>query len=148
MKLKFTHKPSKYETLYIQWEGVQYDRKKLKKFVRRFRWVKFLSIFIPKYKNELQYMVDIVDHYGRIKIFNLMSNNEESSRLSHIERLSRKGSVEILTSGTYKSETYQQITNLPKRDFDLITKRIQELIKIGQSVYVQNDGLGENLPGD
>jgi type I site-specific restriction endonuclease len=148
MKLRFKNKPSKYETLYIEWEGVQYDRKILKKFIRRFRWVKFLSKFMSKYKNELHHMIQIVDHYGRIKIFNLMGNDEEVSRLSHIERLSRKGSIEILTSGTYKSETYKQISNLPKRDFDLITKRIQELIKIGQSVYVQNDGLGENLPGD
>jgi len=148
MKLKFNNKLSKYETLHIKWEGIQYDRKILKKFVSRFRWVKFLSKFTSKHKNELHLMVDIVNHYGRVKIYNLLTNDEEISRLSHIERLSRKGSIEILTSGTYKPETYHEISNLPKRDFDLITKRTQELIKIGQSVYVQNDGLGENLPGD
>jgi len=148
MKLKFNNRSSRYETLYIKWEGVQYDRDILKKFVRRFAWVKLLSNFIPKYKRELGFMVDIMDHYGRVKIFNLIGNDEESSRLSHIERLSRNGSIEILTSGTYKSGTYKQISNLPKTDFDLVTKRVQELIRIGQSVYVQNDGLGENLPGD
>ena len=148
MKLRFKNKLSRYETLYIKWEGVQYDRKILKKFVIRFRWVKFLSIFSSTYKKELRFMVDIIDHYGRSKIFNLLNNDEETSRLSHIERLSRNGSIEILTSGVYRSDTYKQISNLPKRDFDLVTKRVQELIKIGQSVYVQNDGLGENLPGD
>ena len=148
MKLRFKNKLSKYETLYIKWEGVQYDRKILRRFVRRFKWVKFLSIFSTTYKKELEFMVNIIDHYGRVKIFNLLSNDETTSRLSHIERLSRNGSIEILTSGSYNTNTYKQISNLPKSDFDLVTKRVQELIKIGQSIYVQNDGLGENLPGD
>ncbi|MDA8940738.1 hypothetical protein N9H34_01245 [bacterium] len=148
MKLRFKNKLSKYETLYIKWEGLQYDRKILKKFYKRFIWVKFLSKFSSTYKKELDSMINIIDHYGRVKIFNLLSNDETTSRLSHIERLSRNGSIEILTSGTYNTNTYKQISNLPKSDFDLVTKRVQELIKIGQSVYVQNDGLGENLPGD
>ena len=93
-------------------------------------------------------MIDIIDHYGRVKIFNLLNNDETTSILSHIERLSRNGSIEILTSGTYNTDTYKQISNLPKSDFDLVARRVQELIKIGQSIYVQNDGLGENLPGD
>ena len=148
MKLRFKNKLSKYETLYIKWEGVQYDRKILRRFYRRFRWIKFLSIFSTTYKKELDSMIDIIDHYGRVKIFNLLNNDETTSRLSHIERLSINGSIEILTSGTYNTDTYKQISNLPKSDFDLVARRVQELIKIGQSIYVQNDGLGENLPGD
>ena len=63
MKLKFNNKLSKYETLHIKWEGIQYDRKILKKFVSRFRWVKFLSKFTSKHKNELHLIIDIVNHY-------------------------------------------------------------------------------------
>ena len=80
MKLRFKNKLSKYETLYIKWEGVQYDRKILRRFYRRFRWIKFLSIFSTTYKKELYSMIDIIDHYGRVKIFNLLNNDETTSR--------------------------------------------------------------------
>ena len=36
----------------------------------------------------------------------------------------------------------------PKSDYDLVTKRVQELIKIGQSVYVQDDTIGDQTPSD
>jgi hypothetical protein len=148
MKLNFNRNPSRYETLYITWEGIQYDRKKLKKFVRKYNRVLFLSKVFKYYKKELSLLNEVLNHYGRVRIFNLVHNDEYSSKIAHIERLSRQGSIEILTSGTYKPDTYRQISNLPKSDYDLVTKRVQELIKIGQSVYVQDDTIGDQTPSD
>ena len=68
--------------------------------------------------------------------------------MGHIERLSRIGSSEILTIGSYTPKTYRIISNLPKKDFDLITKRIEELIKIATNVTTQVEIIGENTPGD
>jgi hypothetical protein len=146
--MKYINSPSEYETIYIKWEGIHYDREKLKKFVRRYNFISFISFFVKSYKKELIILDKIINFYGKERINSLLRNDEHTSRVSHIERLSRKGSLEILISGSYNIETYREISNLPKKDFDLITKRIEELIKIAQKVTVQEDNLSENIPSD
>lgn len=147
MKIKYNNTPSKYELTYIRWVGIHYDRVILKKFFKRFKLVKFLSIFTKKHKTEFSHMCDIIEHYGKVRLINLMNNDEHTSRISHIERLSRTGSIEILTKGLYNEDTYRQITNLPKTDFDLVTKRVEELINIGRGVTTQKDITTDNIPG-
>ena len=148
MRLKFNRNLSDYELIYLKWEGIQYDRDKLRKFVWTYRITQLLSKVFKSYRKDLKRLETVIDHYGRSKVFNLLQNDEYSSRLSHIERLSRLGSVEILTTGSFKPETYHQISNLPKTDYDLVSKRVQELIRIGQRVTIQNDTITDNIPND
>jgi hypothetical protein len=148
MRIRFNNKQSKYELTYLKWEGIHYDRIKLKKFIFRYNLITILSKVFKSYKEELEVLNGIIDHYGRSKVFNLINNDDYTSRLAHIERLSRLGSVEILTTGSFNPDTYHQISNLPKTDYDLVSKRIQELIKIGQRVTIQDDVIGENIPND
>jgi hypothetical protein len=146
--MKYINSPSEYETIYIKWEGIHYDREKLKKFARRYNFISFISFFIKSYKKELRMLDSVVEFYGKERINSLLRNDEHTSRVSHIERLSRKGSIELLTTGFYQTNTYKEISNLPKRDFDLVIKRVQELIKIGQSTTIQDDVISENIPSD
>lgn len=148
MRIRFNNKQSKYELTYLKWEGIHYDRVKLKRFIFRYNLITILSKVFKSYKEELEILNGIIDHYGRSKVFNLINNDDYTSRLAHIERLSRLGSVEILTTGSFNPDTYHQISNLPKTDYDLVSKRIQELIKIGQRVTIQDDIIGENIPND
>lgn len=148
MRIRFNNKQSKYELTYLKWEGIHYDRIKLKRFIFRYNLITILSKVFKSYKEELEVLNGIIDHYGRSKVFNLINNDDYTSRLAHIERLSRLGSVEILTTGSFNPNTYHQISNLPKTDYDLVSKRIQELIKIGQRVTIQDDIIGENIPND
>jgi hypothetical protein len=148
MRIRFNNKQSKYELTYLKWEGIHYDRIKLKRFIFRYNLITILSKVFKSYKEELEVLNGIIDHYGRSKVFNLINNDDYTSRLAHIERLSRLGSVEILTTGSFNPDTYHQISNLPKTDYDLVSKRIQELIKIGQRVTIQDDIIGENIPND
>ncbi len=128
------------------WVDVHYDREKLKRFFNRYNTLKVLSIFFKTHKHELNVFKKIIKRQGEKKLRRLLKNDENTSRICHIERISRIGSSEILTNGTYSPETYRSITNLPKNDYDLITKRIQELISIGQSMYVQNDNFTDTIP--
>lgn len=148
MRIRFNNKQSKYELTYLKWEGIHYDRVKLKRFIFRYNLITILSKVFKSYKEELEILNGIIDHYGRSKVFNLINNDDYTSRLAHIERLSRLGSIEILTTGSFNPDTYHQISNLPKTDYDLVSKRIQELIKIGQRVTIQDDIIGENIPND
>ena len=118
MKLKFNKTPSRYETIFIKWEGIHYNRELLKKFIRRYWFVRFLSVFFRSYRKELMWMNDTIKHYGEERIKNLLKNTEFASKMGHIERLSRIGSSEILTIGSYTPKTYRIISNLPKKDFE------------------------------
>jgi len=146
MIFNLINKKSEYELIHITWVDIHYDRKRLKKFFFRYNILKILSIFFRTYKHEFRVFKKIIKRHGENKLLRLLKNDENTSRICHIERISRIGSSEILTNGTYTPETYRLITNLPKNDYDLVTKRTQELISIGQSMYVQNDNFTDTIP--
>jgi len=138
---------SLYELLYIKWSGIDYDREKLNRFILNLKVYRFLSIFSSKFKDQYRKLKAIHGMYDKVKLEKLHNGDEETIRMSIIEKYSRIGSVELLINGVYTKETYTTITNLPIEDFQLVTKRVQELIKIAQSVTTQDDTVSESTPG-
>ncbi|MDA9029829.1 hypothetical protein N9H59_01830 [Flavobacteriaceae bacterium] len=138
---------SLYELLYIKWSGIDYDREKLNRFILNLKVYRFLSIFSSKFKDQYRKLKVIHGMYDKVKLEKLHNGDEETIRMSIIEKYSRIGSVELLINGVYTNETYTTITNLPIEDFQLVTKRVQELIKIAQSVTTQDDTVSESTPG-
>jgi hypothetical protein len=138
---------SLYELLYIKWSGIDYDRDKLNRFILNLKVYRFLSVFSSKFKDQYRKLKVIHGMYDKVKLEKLHNGDEETVRMSTIEKYSRIGSVELLINGVYTKETYTTITNLPIEDFQLVTKRVQELIKIAQSVTTQDDTVSESTPG-
>ena len=138
---------SLYELLYIKWSGIDYDRDKLNRFILNLKVYRFLSVFSSKFKDQYRKLKVIHGMYDKVKLEKLYNGDEETIRMSVIEKYSRIGSVELLINGVYTKETYTTITNLPIEDFQLVTKRVQELIKIAQSVTTQDDTVSESTPG-
>ena len=138
---------SLYELLYIKWSGIDYDREKLNRFILNLKVYRFLSVFSSKFKDQYRKLKVIHGMYDKVKLEKLHNGDEETIRMSIIEKYSRIGSVELLINGVYTKETYTIITNLPIEDFQLVTKRVQELIKIAQSVTTQDDTVSESTPG-
>jgi hypothetical protein len=138
---------SLYELLYIKWSGIDYDRDKLNRFILNLKVYRFLSVFSSKFKDQYRKLKVIHGMYDKVKLEKLHNGDEETIRMSVIEKYSRIGSVELLINGVYTKETYTTITNLPIEDFQLVTKRVQELIKIAQSVTTQDDTVSESTPG-
>ena len=138
---------SLYELLYLKWSGIDYDREKLNRFILNLKVYRFLSIFSSKFKDQYRKLKVIHGMYDKVKLEKLHNGDEETIRMSVIEKYSRIGSVELLINGVYTKETYTTITNLPIEDFQLVTKRVQELIKIAQSVTTQDDTVSESTPG-
>tara|TARA_B110000093_G_C12847259_1_gene357774 strand:- start:447 stop:872 length:426 start_codon:yes stop_codon:yes gene_type:complete len=138
---------SLYELLYIKWSGIDYDREKLNRFILNLKVYRFLSVFSSKFKDQYRKLKVIHGMYDKVKLEKLHNGDEETIRMSVIEKYSRIGSVELLINGVYTKETYTTITNLPIEDFQLVTKRVQELIKIAQSVTTQDDTVSESTPG-
>ena len=77
----------------------------------------------------------------------LLNNDVEISRMCFIEKCARIASVDLLLNGVYSRSTYTTISNLPYTDFQLVMKRTEELIQIGQKITYQKDNITDSTPG-
>jgi hypothetical protein len=146
MYLTYKKYPFKYELQYVKWNGINFDRERLIKFVKRLKLTRFLS-FIPSFNREHSILKEILGSYDLEIIQGLLNNDEKISRMCFIEKWSRIASVDILLTNTYSRSTYSTISNLPYTDFQLIMKRTEELISIGQKITYQKDNITDNIPG-
>lgn len=144
--LNYRPYPSKYELRYVKWNGINFDREKLIKFIKRLKITNLLS-FIPRYRYEHKILNEILSSYDYIRIKGLLNNDENISRICFIEKWARIGAVDILLSNTYSRTTYTTISNLPIKDYQLLLKRIEELISAGRNLTHQSDNSTNNLPG-
>lgn len=136
----------KYELQYIKWYGISFDRDKLIKFIRRIKLTKFLS-FIPSYRLEHKILNEILQSQDQIRINGLLNNDEDISRMCLIEKWARIASVDILLNGIYSRSTYTTITNLPIKDYQLLMKRVEEIVEVGKNMTYQTNNITDNTPG-
>ena len=146
MNLTYKKYPSKYELQYVKWNGINFDRERLIKFIKRLKLTYFLS-FIPYYRKEHQILKEILDTYDKVRIQGLLDGDENILRMCFIEKWARIAAVDILLTNTYSRLTYSTISNLPYTDFQLVMKRTEELISIGQKITYQKDNITDNIPG-
>ena len=147
MFIKYKKFPSKYELYYIKWNGINFDKEKLIKFIRRVNLLKLTSFFYRPHKQELIILKEIFESYNHNTLLGLLNNDETISRNGLIEKWSRIAAIDILLTNTYSRSTYTVISNLPIQDYQLIMKRIEELIKIGQNIRHQSDNISKDIPG-
>lgn len=146
MKLRYKKHVSKYELQYILWQGIDYDREKLIRFIKRYKWLKIFS-FLPFYREEYKFMYEILHTYDTEKLQLLLNNDEHTSRMCLIEKYARQSSIELLLTNLYSKQTFETISNLPINDFKLVIKRTMELVKLGRDVTTQNDNITNDVPG-
>ena len=85
MRLKFNKNLSDYELIYLKWEGIQYDRDKLRKFVWTYRITQLLSKVFKSYKEELKRLETVIDHYGRHIMNGKVVNLDEYRKAMSLE---------------------------------------------------------------
>lgn len=146
MNLTYKKYPSKYELQYVKWNGINFDRERLVKFIKRLKLTGLLS-FIPTYREENQILNEILNSYDQVRINGLLNNDENISRMCLIEKWARIGAVDILLTNTYSRLTYTTISNLPIKDYQLLMKRMEELINAGRNLTYQSDNSSNNIPG-
>ena len=146
MDLRYKNYPSKYELQYVKWNGINFDRERLIKFVKRLKLTYFLS-FIPYYRREYQILKEILDTYDKVRIDGLLNGDENILRMCFIEKWARIGAVDILLTNTYSRLTYTTISNLPIKDFQLISKRVEEMIEASRNITYQSNIITDNTPG-
>jgi hypothetical protein len=77
----------------------------------------------------------------------MLSGDENILRMCLIEKWARIASVDILLTNTYSRLTYTTISNLPIKDFQLLSKRVEEMVKAGRNLTFQSDNSSNNIPG-
>lgn len=146
--MDFTYKkyPPKYELQYVKWNGINFDRERLIEFMKRLKLTYFLS-FIPYYRKEHRILTEILNLYDQVRIKGLLRGDENIVRMSFIEKWARIASVDILLTNTYSRLTYTTISNLPIKDFQLLSKRVEELVNAGRNLTYQSNTITDNTPG-
>jgi hypothetical protein len=137
----------KYELQYITWNGIEFDKEKLIKFIKRINRLKVLSIFSKSHKEELKVMMEVYNLYDEKKLIGLLNNEPTVSRWALIEKWARIASVDILLNGQYSRQTFTTISNLPIKDYQLILKRIEEMVTMNKSVTFPSDKNTKDIPG-
>jgi hypothetical protein len=147
MNLKYKDFLCKYESYYIKWNGIGFDKEKLILFVKRIKWLKFISFFLHSKKEELNILLEIYSLYNEETLIGILNNDEEISRCALIEKWARIGAIDILLTNVFSRSTYTVITNLPISDYQLVMKRIEELIKLSRTTTHQSDNISNDIPG-
>ena len=146
MNLTYKNYPSKYELQYVKWNGINFDRERLIKFMKRLRLTYFLY-FIPYYRKEHQILTEILNTYDKVRIEGMLNGDENILRMCLIEKWARIAAVDILLTNTYSRLTYTTISNLPIKDFQLISKRVEEMVTAARNITFQSDNSSNNIPG-
>ena len=144
--MKYKKHPSFYELYYNIWNGIDFDKDKLIKFIKRINLLKYTSIFYKPHGEELDLLIKIYQSYDSEKLHGLLNNDEQISRAAYIEKWSRIGTIDILLNNVYSRQTYTSLINLPRRDYQLAMKRIEELINISQKLTHQSDINKKDIP--
>jgi hypothetical protein len=146
MDVTYKKYPSKYELQYVKWNGINFDRERLIEFMKRLKLTYFLS-FIPYYRKEHQILNEILNLYDQVRIKGLLKGDENIVRMSFIEKWARIAAVDILLTNTYSRLTYTTISNLPIKDFQLLSKRVEELVNAGRNLTYQSNTITDSTPG-
>ena len=105
--MQFQHKnfPSEYKLKNVIWVGIDYNKKKLIKFFKKYNYYKSLP------QNEesdemIRIMDEIILSHGLENLNSLLNNDPEYSRWSTIEMISKKASLELMIDGRYSKKTF------------------------------------------
>ena len=146
MNLTYKKYPPKYELQYVKWNGINFDRERLIKFMNRLKLTYFLS-FIPYYRREHQILTEILNTYDKVRIEGLLNGDEDIMKRCFIEKWARIASTDILLTNVYSRPTFTTISNLPIKDYQLLMKRVEEMVTAGRELTYQSNVITDNIPG-
>jgi hypothetical protein len=146
--MQFSHKnyPSEYELKNVIWVGLEYNKKKLIKFFKKYDY--YQSQPQSEETDEMiRVMDEIIQSHGTDKLTKLLNNDKDYSRWATIESISKIASIEFMLNGKYTQNTFSKMSHLPIVDFKLVLKRIQELVNNVDKVIKDTDLGNTNIPG-
>jgi hypothetical protein len=149
MQFGYKESTSEYELKNIVWNGIEYDKKKLIRFVEKYKHLKALAEVeeTDLVNEQIQIMDEILQSHNSDNLEKLLQNDFEYSRWATIEKLAREASIEVLLDGNYSKHTFKTMSNLPIVDYKLIIRRSKELIKIINDTVTEAEMDTSKIPG-
>lgn len=92
-------------------------------------------------------LTEILNEYDEVRIKGLLNGDQNILRMCLIEKWARIAAVDILLTNTYSRLTYTTISNLPIKDYQLLMKRVEEMVMAGRNLTYQSDNSSSNIPG-
>jgi hypothetical protein len=90
---------------------------------------------------------EILKEYDQVRIKGLLDGDENVLRMCLIEKWARIAAVDILLTNTYSRLTYTTISNFPIKDYQLLMRRVEEMVNNGREFTYQSDIITDNTPG-
>jgi hypothetical protein len=92
-------------------------------------------------------LTEILNTYDKNRIEGLLTGNQDILRRCLIEKWARIASTDILLTNTYSRLTFTTISNLPIKDYQLLMKRVEEMVEAGRNLTYQSNKITDNTPG-
>jgi hypothetical protein len=136
--------PSEYEDKYSRWAAISYDKKILLDLLYE---LKFQKEQEEPDQRRIKFLEGILSDHDIDNLFLLLVNDERAVRFALIEKWARIGAMEILINNKYSITTLNTITQFPLADYQLIVKRIQELVSLIQDITNQATTITSGVAG-
>jgi hypothetical protein len=92
-------------------------------------------------------LTEILNSYDKDRIDGLLNGNQEVLKRCLIEKWARIATTDILLTNTYSRLTFTTISNLPIKDYQLLMKRVEEMVDAGRNITFQSNNVTDNIPG-
>jgi protein gp37 len=92
-------------------------------------------------------LTEILDSYDKDRIEGLLNGDQDVLKRCLIEKWARIAATDILLTNTYSRLTFTTISNLPIKDYQLLMKRVEEMVTSGQKFTYQSNIITDNTPG-
>ena len=92
-------------------------------------------------------LTEIINEYDQVRINGLLNGDQNILRMCLIEKWARIAAVDILLTNTFSRLTYTTISNFPIKDYQLVMKRIEEMVQLNREFTHQSDIITNSIPG-
>lgn len=135
--------PLEYEERYIRWVSIGYDKKVLSELLYELKYLKENNTWPER----VEFLESILAEHDAEQLLNLLQGEKQAERFATIEKWARKASMEILIYDKYSVETLNVITQFPLADYQLLVKRVHEIVSMIQDITTQATVLAQGVAG-
>jgi hypothetical protein len=135
--------PSEYEERYVRWVTVAHDKKKLSELLYELKYLKEEN----KWTERIKLLEEILEEVGYEHCYNLLVNEPQTARFALIEKFARQAAMEVLIFDRYGIETLNAVTQLPLADYQLVVKRVYEIVTMVRDITTSTTSLAQGLAG-
>jgi hypothetical protein len=135
--------PSEYEEKYVRFSNIHFDKKSLAELLYELKYLREND----EWPERQQFLQEILDRHDPEHLYNLLVNEPQTARFATIEKWARIAAMEILIFDKYSVDTLNIITQFPLSDYQLVVKRVHEIVVMIRDITTQATSLASGVAG-